>query len=304
MESGRHSRHRQIDLFNFSFLDILACVIGLLIFILTLVVVSGGRTSSGPIAGSLADAEHGVEAAKQAARIAAERRARAEALLGQRAQDLADPQAVADSLRRQIRMFDEERDTLAAATVDAERRSRSANEELRAIESQPSDPEAAALQSQLRDLDQKIAELTQKAADAAAKAKAQGERVSYYVPHVKSTSRFPVFVEIVGDRMWCVHSDAYQAIRISDDSTRYVRIAGAPGVSVNALVDGKVAAPPDLTVREPDGVVIHFLVRQNGYSSFRRLREWAWSKGFAVYWVPMEPAEEIVLTRTTSSVQQ
>ena len=36
---GRRSRSRQVEIFNFSFLDILACTIGLLIFIMVMVFI-------------------------------------------------------------------------------------------------------------------------------------------------------------------------------------------------------------------------------------------------------------------------
>ena len=54
MEQSTRGR-RQVDLFNFSFLDILACVIGLLIFILTIVVISGAGSTSPAKARRLSD---------------------------------------------------------------------------------------------------------------------------------------------------------------------------------------------------------------------------------------------------------
>src|SRR5438105_2775577 len=98
----RSTRRREVDLFNFSFLDILACVIGLLIFILTIVVISGGRSSSAQTAGRLANAEHRLQQAQDAAVIAAGRRERAEHLLSGRAKDLSDPQGASNAIRAEI----------------------------------------------------------------------------------------------------------------------------------------------------------------------------------------------------------
>src|SRR4051812_49297396 len=98
----RSKRSREVELFNFSFLDILACVIGLLIFVLSVVVVSGGGSSSRQTAGRLSNAEHQLDQARTTAQMAAGRRRRSEQLLTRRSQDFANPHGAADAIRAQV----------------------------------------------------------------------------------------------------------------------------------------------------------------------------------------------------------
>jgi chromosome segregation ATPase len=179
MARPRNNR-RQLDIFNFSFLDCLACVIGLLIFILTIVVISGGRSVSTQNAGRLAAADHQVLDAQIAARLAADRRQQAEGLLSQRAQEIADPQAHANALRAQIRVLYEEQGRLDSASGHADVRLDAIQTELRDLGNPSVDPQLAAAQMELRRLDQETAELNQKTAGAEKKAAAETRRVSYY----------------------------------------------------------------------------------------------------------------------------
>ncbi len=131
MHSQRRSR-RQVDIFNFSFLDILACVIGLLIFILTIVVISGGRPAT-TVSSELAIAEHELRDAASAATSTSERRSRAEYLLSQRSIAVIDPKAAADLLRGQIRMLSEETDNLSEATARSKAELRAVRQKLQSM---------------------------------------------------------------------------------------------------------------------------------------------------------------------------
>src|SRR4051794_8582012 len=99
----RSQHRREVDLFNFSFLDILACVIGLLIFVLTIVVVSGGGATRQATGDRLADTEHDLQDARTAERLAAERRRRAQDLLHQRADAVIAPLAAVSALQDDIK---------------------------------------------------------------------------------------------------------------------------------------------------------------------------------------------------------
>jgi len=295
-----------LDLFNFSFLDILACVIGLLIFILTIVVISGAGASTPAKAKAreLSAAEHAAEDARGAARLAVDRRARAEDLLGRRAGQMIDPKAAADLLNRDIDSFHAETERLGTATARAEQQSASTRADLgRTLQAgaAPS-PEAVAVLAQAKDLTEQADTLAAQAA--ALKASARPKAVRYYLPRVRESEKKPAWVEIAGDRLWSVHSDDYRRVPIDVSSTRFVRNELARGTSVSAMVAGKAPVPPALSDPEPSTVVISALVRPDGYAAFRELREWAWGKGYAVFWGPTDTDEQIVLTRASHSFEQ
>jgi len=112
-------RKRDVDIFNFSFLDILACVIGLLIFVLTIVVVSGNG-SSATAAAKMDAADHEFQAAKAAAELAAAQRQRIENVLSQHAQDVTDASQNSVVVRSQIAKLNEEGDELKVESAKAE----------------------------------------------------------------------------------------------------------------------------------------------------------------------------------------
>jgi hypothetical protein len=305
MEQRTRGR-QQVDLFNFSFLDILACVIGLLIFILTIVVISGAGASAPARAHArkLSAAEHAARDARRAAGLAADRRTRAEQLLGTRAGQVIDPKAAADLLERDIDAYRAETERLGTSIARAEQQTASIHADIdraRRGGDVPS-PDVAAVLAQANDLGRQADATAARAA--ALKAAARPKQVRYYLPVVRDSQRHAAWVEISGDRLWCVQSDDYRRIPDDISSTRFVRNAGARGTSVSAMVAGEAAVPSPLSDPEPSTVVISALVRPDGYAAFRKLREWAWAKGYAVYWEPSETDEQIVLTRAAHSREQ
>ncbi len=296
-------RRRQVDLFNFSFLDILACVIGLLIFILTVTVISGGGSSSARKSNQLAGAEHRLHDAQVAARLAGERRARTEALLQGRATEALAPQAAADSIRAQTRAFQEEAGSLTRAISGLSTRRTSIEAEVSRLYAQH------VIDTRIADLDRRTILLegqTTKTAREAQKiqeSKTVRKEVQYHIPHLRPTQRRPVFVEVSGDRMWRLASADYEQTRANLLSTRYDRRPDARGFAVSAVTDGLVR-PQLIVASAPEDTVITVAVRPDGFAAFRDLRQWAWSKGFSVNWVLLESDEPIVLTKTNSVLEQ
>lgn len=299
----RSARRRHVEIFNFSFLDILACVIGLLIFILTIVVISGGPPSRRTGA-KLSEAESALHDAVGDARLIAEHRTRVEALLADRAADISDPVARASELRQEIGILREEQSSFIVAVEKIKQQTAAALALAASLESSPAvDANAADVSQKVADLDRQTAALIQKTAEVNLQRANAVQQIHYYVPHLKETTRRAVFVEIAGGRMWCVAGDDYTSERVDADSIRFDRQASASGTFVTDLVAGRCSLPPPLDGTDPDGTVISALVRPNGYAAFRQLREWAWHHHYAVNWDPMLPDEPIVLTRGSAHEQ-
>jgi len=293
-------RKRDVDIFNFSFLDILACVIGLLIFVLTIVVVSGNG-SSATAAASMNSADHRFKAAKAAAELAANQRQRIENVLSQHAQDVTDASQNSAVVRSQIARLNEERDELVTEKAASDSQHAALQAKLSGgsgtylnPQTQDSVVEVLRLRKETAGVEQKLADASQQAAP---------REVSYYLPHVRETDRSTLWVEIFGDRLWLVESDDYIQTQIDADSVRYDRRAEATGTSIASLTTGNCSAP-ELLARAPAAeTVIEVVVRPSGFEAFRKLRQWAWDKGFAVNWCPSE-SEPIVLTRVAHAYQQ
>lgn len=297
------TRRRQVDLFNFSFLDILACVIGLLIFILTVVVISGGGPSLARKQYRLASAEHRLHDAQVAAQLAGERRARTEALLHGRAMEALAPQAAAESIRAQTSVLKAEADSLRLAISGLRTRRSSTDAEIDRLSAQ------RAIDTKIAELDRRTHRIEEQASNTMREAqkihesKVTRKEVQYHIPHLRPTQRRPLFVEVSGDRMWCLASADYEQTHLNLLSTRYDRRQNALGVEVFAVTAGLVQPQP-IAASAPEGVVITIAVRPDGFAAFRHLRQWAWSKGFSVNWVLLETDEPIVLTKTNSVSEQ
>jgi len=103
--------------------------------------------------------------------------------------------------------------------------------------------------------------------------------------------------------MWCLMSDDYVQVPINEESTTFKRVVGARGTSVSAMVSGNTRMPPALLAAAPEITVLDIAVHPDGYEAFRKLRQWAWGKGFSVNWEPQDE-NPIVLTRTSHPMEQ
>jgi hypothetical protein len=293
-------RKRDVDIFNFSFLDILACVIGLLIFVLTIVVVSGNG-SSATAAAKMDAADHQFQAAKSAAELAAEQRQRIENVMAQHARDVTDASQDSAVVRSQIARLNDERAELVADSASAQIKLGALEDQLTRSHGSFLNPQSQDMTAEASRLKREIAAVEQKVADA--NHQAAPREVSYYLPHVRETDRSTLWVEVSGDRVWAVKSDDYDPTPIDGDSVRFDRRPDAGGASISSFATGGVATPDCLASARADETVIEAVVRPSGFEGFRKLRQWAWSKGFAVNWYPSEN-EPIVLTRASHAYQQ
>jgi hypothetical protein len=301
MEQQSRGR-RQVDLFNFSFLDILACVIGLLIFILTIVVVSGGGPSATRRAQEVSATEHQLDDARFAAQLAGKRRAEFERLLNRRAVDAMDPAAAASAVQGETVLLRNQADAMLAARLRAERQIQATQLALNETERASGvDPALISTQAESQQLDERTKQL-QADADQLRQQKVKTTAVSYHIPRLQETHRRQVWAEISGDQLWFLKSDSFEQTSGSHGDVTYRRLPDAVGVTIGT--DATLFAPDPLSGVDPDTVVLTFLVRPNGYAAFRKLREDAWSRGCAVNWIPLEAGEEIVLSPATHVFEQ
>jgi hypothetical protein len=295
---------RQVDFFNFSFLDILACVIGLLIFVLTIVVVSGGGAAKQATGNRLADSEHDLQDARAAERLAAERRRRAQELLRQRADAAIAPAAAVIAMRDDIQGLRNQIDVFQSLQARARQRLQSIQQQLVSLDQAKSvDPNIALIEQQIRQLDIDAVRLREQAARLT-KEKVKAEQISYYLPRVRETTRRPLFVEISGDRIWVLNSEDYIKMPISLTSTTYSRVPGSAGTLVADIVGHPLRADELLERAFPQDTVLTVAVRPNGFAAFRAFRDWAWKREYAVHWVPMKESEPIVLTKANRVFEQ
>jgi hypothetical protein len=291
-----------VDIFNFSFLDILACVIGLLIFVLTIVVVSGSGDANAQTVSRLSSAEHQLQTARSEAQMSASRRRRDEQLLVERSLDMADPEHAANVVRAQIQSLKAERAELEGASASANARFSSLATALELLGRSPNvDPGTAEIEAEIHTLDQKVGALQDQVR--AEQEKSSVQHVQYYVPHLREVARRTLWVEISGDNLWCVGSADYDRDVLDGDSTRYARRAEARGTVVAQMTKSEDAVPLEISIADPGKTIIEVVLRPSGYAAFRTLRDWAWNKGFSVNWAPLDE-DAIILTHATHVFEQ
>ncbi len=295
------SRRKPLDLFNFSFLDVLACTIGLLIFILTLLVVSAGgipqtRGQAGLKAAKqmVALAQESLDEAKAAElRYSAMLQARSKiSMLGagansQLTEEMAWYIAQAKLLERTARLA-----AASAARVNANTQA-SVQKSLR--------KNAASFVKQLADLKAKIA--AEQAQTRQMQKQKHYKHVVFHIPIVHKSFRISVWVEVAGDNMWTYNRTNYHEHKdLLDAGTTYIRRRGAIATSAKAFLAG-TAALGGVSNADPETTVLSFVVRPNAFPVARKLEEWARKQGFAVDWYPMPDEDNLTLVRGTPSAQ-
>lgn len=128
----------------------------------------------------------------------------------------------------QIQMLEDEKSNLDAAIATSIAKAHLLDQELIDMGRLPAvDPSAVEIQNELRRLDEQTAGLLNQAADKQRQNRANVKQVHYYVPFVREVHRSTLWVEVSGDRLWCVTSGDYLSSPIDEDSIRFTRLAGA-----------------------------------------------------------------------------
>lgn len=297
---GSSARRREVDIFNFSFLDILACVIGLLIFVLTIVVITGGPSRGRRVEdGRLATADREVAMARTDADLAAQRRANAERALAQRAEVTLYPDRAEARIQDEIREIDGEVGALRQATEQADRNANAAREEAHRIRTNLGDTATKSLLDDAQDLHRQARQLSEEA-----RKPGRGVTVNYYVPKVHDSERgHGVMVEIDGDMLYVLNEQNYVVTLGESDTASWRRRSSARGVSVSRMVAGFVSPPAEIAQADGPDTRLGLCVRPDGYDACRTLRTWAWKQKFGVMWWPTKGGETIVTVKSKMQEQ-
>lgn len=307
MRHSRLQRRKSVEIFNFSFLDILACVIGLLIFILTVVVISGGIGSTSTkmaIKSPLRQSEDNLRAAKNLADEASKRRRAAEAWLQTISADAIDLSVGRDVVTEQIQQYDADtvslhRDAarLNQDLTSAQTRLELTQTELIKLASVPAQEQA------LRNLIADSADIREKI-DQIGTAIPVATDVTFHIPRLKESSKQALFVEVADDRLWCLTGENYEIIPQFPRGQEYNRKKGVSATEAADWSKKDVIIPQEILQATKADTVLTFLVRPDGYLGFREVRNWAWKNGYAVNWEPLQSGETINLVPAKHSWEQ
>lgn len=297
-----------MDIFNFSFLDILACVIGLLIFILTIVVISGAA-SSGPEAqrqaSDLQASGQSLTRAAAHADAAADRKHAAEKLLARTSADLNDSTTARDVVVEQTSQFESTAAALDHLDAAAKLKIANLHSQMAGLDNRALNDSIAAQRTESSALERQTATLNKENDALAPQAGQEQKAVTYYIPRLRESSRTPVFIEMKKGRFWFVESDDYtREPRIAENGTTFARKPNAIGMATSQFAKSGRRAGTPFQLNVPADSVLTFLVRPDSFDDFRSIREWAWKNGYAVHWIPLLDDSAITLVPAHNSWQQ
>ncbi len=298
MEGRGRSR---VDLFNFSFLDVLACTIGLLIFIMTIIAI----TSSSPgnpqavariakINGMEAQARAGLAQAQASEGIYAN-------LLGKRAAQTLNLKGADEHLRREIARLDRQAEDYKRIVRQTEIEITAARKQLAKAQHRNNPSKAARLKSQI-DLTRQQVAAAQKKIAALAKFRVQ-HTVRYYIPYVRKTTRNNVFLEVANNRIWPIGSKDFHHKTVQGFLDEYTRRSSAVPDTLSQFVS--TSNPPQCLVNNrPSQTVLIFLVRPSGFATYQALELFARNKHYAVNWHPVHAKRTFIFHPVSSISRQ
>lgn len=275
------ARSRDIAIFNFSFLDIMATTIGVMIFIMVMVFIS-------------VSPEQALEALEQRIDEARPQAADAERKAQEAAQRAERQQGQAQKQRERVRQMERSSETFTA-------RRRDDNKKLRA---------------KINALEQKLAKAESDAAKAAERTEAlknqikqsrQGARqeatnVEFRVPLERETTKRSTYFECDGAEVYLLSlkqslSDNYTAkpLNVGGGSVALItRKGSAKGESLRVAMRSRSSFRRTLARLDSGKDCVQFLVRPDSFSAFRGLRKRLWAKGIDVNWFPLKQDQLIM----------
>ncbi len=280
------ARRSHVELFNFSFLDILACVIGLLIFILSIVAITASQSPA--LRNAAAGRAAGLRQAQRAAERAQRRLAAAQMSLSHSAAVLTKLGGRSGA-RRRILLLLVRRGKLALAAHRLK-------EKLWKLRHTPlkNAAQKAALAVTRADVLAIRRQTQATLAKLAAAAQSPVKEIRVYLPYVHPTARIGIFVELSGSRYWVLNNVNYhETLRHAGKYTVYHRRKSAAGARVGLLVPGRV--PNSLNAFGPNATLLDCIVRPSAFNAFRAFRKWAWAAGFQLQWKFFHKDQTIVL---------
>jgi hypothetical protein len=267
-------RRAEVNMFNFSFVDILATTIGVIIFILVLVLITATDRLSPEKLQKTLDEIH---------ETTAENNSEADSMR----QEIAD-----EHQRREASQTPDEHLQLAEkAVLDEKNRAKSlelAQAKLKA--------EAARLEREVEDVEKELEQF----AKSAKKVDRSRGKVEFRIPKLRATSKVPYTFECDGGRIYFLAS-YYAGIakeNYNEQSLGFFSIltrkASAKGDQEHDLMRSGSRFRKRLRKMKRKKHFGNFIVRPDGYDVFRAARKQLWSRGFKVNWKPLGEKEDIV----------
>lgn len=269
------SRRNEVSIFNFSFVDIMATTIGVLLFIMVLALLNSANRFSGMPK---------QEALQQLAAAAGEASAQAEILR----EKAAAQQEIVQRYQQPVKSAEA---ALADAKSLEQRRSDLVREEERLSKRLQ---ELAAGETALKD---ELRELMAQAQNR--ETKRRGE-VQFRVPEVRETDKSPVVFECDGGEVYLLayeselNEDAYTATSLGS-AALIERRGNANGETYGAACKPRAQFDRVFRRMKPGKQFASFIVRDDSYDLFRQLRqEVFWAAGYDVQWQAYAKEESII----------
>ncbi len=292
----------QVDLFNFSFLDVLACTIGLLIFIMAIIAITSGSAGNQQAAAQLGKIKQKLVAAQAKLTQAHATEAAYAHLLARRARATLNPKGADAHIRREIVTLQRETADFNKLALQAQAKITAAKKTLATAQRKNSPSKAQKLQEQISLTQQQLAVARKKVAALAKTRKAH--TVRYYIPYVRKTSnRQTVFFEVAKNRIWPLTATDFHIKTILFGNQIYTRRAGAVPDTLARLISPR-HIPAVLRRHRPRNTLLIFLVRPSGFGTCRALEFWARTHHYAVNWYPNGHKQTFVFQMVNSVQRQ
>lgn len=274
----------RVDLFNFSFLDVLACTIGLLIFIMAIIAITSGSAGNPRAEAQLAKIKRKLAVAQAKLAEAHATEAAYARLLGQRARATLNPKGADAHIRREILRLQRQAADFNKLALQTQAKITAAKQTL-AVDHKKNNPsKALKLQEQIGLTQQQLAAARKKVLALAKLRKAH--TVRYYIPYVRKTSnRQTVFFEVAKNRIWPLTATDFHIKATFFGDQTYTRRTGAVPDTLEQLISPR-HGPGVFRRHRPGNTLLIFLVRPSGFGTCRALEFWARTHHYAVDWYP------------------
>lgn len=259
------TRREPVSLFNFSFVDILATTIGVIIFIMVMVILNATDRIS---------ADHLKEQVDQLQEQVKERQKALQEWSRQTADDIAS--------RKRYQQITQSKADEAAKGL------RKLKERQKALEA-----EARTLDTRAETLRGEVSEMKKHASDAAADLRKRSRRkrveVNFRVPRLRSTRKKPVVFECDRDKIYLMvfnyklNERNYSATALWN-AALIKRKSRALGETPSRAMMPRSRFRSTLRRASRNTYFINFIVRDNAFGSFRKLRDYVWKKGYDYNW--------------------
>ena len=298
MEGRGRSR---VDLFNFSFLDVLACTIGLLIFIMTIIAITSSSPGNPKAVAKIAKINQMQAQAKASLAQARTSEGVYANLLRKRAAQTLNLKGADEHLRREIARLDRQAADYKRIVRQTKVKITAARKQLAKAQRRNNPSKAAKLKAQIELTQQQVA-ATEKQISALAKLRVQ-HTVRYYIPYVRKTTRNELVFEVANNRIWRIGSKDFHHKTVHGFLDEYTRRSGAVPDTLSQFVSP--SNPPQCLVNNrPSQTVLIFLVRPSGFATYQALELFARNKHYAVNWHPSHTKRTFIFHPVSSISRQ